>query len=415
MNNNNLHEPCQSAYRKQHSTETALIKIMNDLLLSLDDNKCVLLVMLDLSAAFDTIDHLILIKRMQNDFGITDKSKNWLQSYFNGRTQFVKINQETSKVIPLKSGLPQGSILGPFQFLPYTAPLFGIARRHNVTMHMYADDTQLYIPFDDNEYDSAIAVMQDCIQDIRSWMNDNHLKLNDSKTEFLVIGQNKTYSNTHSITIGDDIVYASNNARNIGAIFDSKLNLSSHVNNICRSSYHHLYNIGKNRKYLSSNATETLIHALISSKLDHLNSLLYGLPDYLIKRLQLVQNNAARLITRNKKREHITPVLKELHWLPIPQRIVYKICLTTFKILQQQAPQYLSNLITPYRPTRALRSSQQNLIAVKRIKKKRAGNRAFEIAAATCWNNLPNDMRNCDNMLAFKTLLKTFLFKEAYE
>ena len=160
---------------------------------------------------------------------------------------------------------------------------------------------------------------------------------------------------------------------------------------------------------------KTLIHALISSKLDHLNSFLYGLPGYLIKRLQLVPNNAARLITRNRKYEHITPVLKELHWLPIPQRIVYKICLTTHKILQQQTPQYLSDLVTPYKPTRSLRSAQQNLIVVKKIKKKRAGNRAFESAAATCWNNLLNNIRNCVDMPAFKTLLKTFLFKDAYE
>jgi len=414
MTENNLYEPCQSAYRKQHSTETALIKIMNDLLLALDENKSVLLVMLDLSAAFDTVNHEILIRRMQNHFGITQQSKLWLTSYFTNRSQFVKINQDTSSVKPLNSGLPQGSLLGPFQFPPYTAPLFQIARRHNITMHMYADDTQLYIPFNSSEYASAIHTMQACIEDIRSWMNVNHLKLNETKTEFLVIGKNNLDNNNHVIKIGDDMVNATEKAKNIGAILDSNLDLTTHVNSICHSSYYHLYSIGKIRKYLSTKSTEALIHALITSKLDHLNSLLYGLPEYLIKRLQTVQNSAARLLTRNNKREHITPILKELHWLPVSQRIVYKICLTTFKVMHQKSPQYLTELITLYKPIRCLRSENKSLLIAKRLKKKKAGYRCFQYAAANCWNALPVDVRHCHELSSFKILLKTFLFKQAY-
>jgi hypothetical protein len=256
--------------------------------------------------------------------------------------------------------------------------------------------------------------MQTCIEDIRSWMSANHLKLNETKTEFLVIGKNNLDHSKHVIKIGDDIVNSTEKAKNIGAILDSNLDLTTHVNSICHSSYYHLHNIGKIRKYLTTKSTEALIHALITSKLDHLNSLLYGLPEYLVKRLQTVQNSAARLLTRTSKREHITPILKELHWLPVSQRIVYKICLTTFKVIHQKSPQYLTELITLYKPTRCLRSENKSLLVAKRFKKRKAGYRCFEYAAANCWNALPQDVRNCHELSHFKVMLKTFLFKQLY-
>ena len=188
MTDNTLLEMCQSAYRKFHSTETALVKIVNDMLLAMDKRMCVMLVMLDLSAAFDTVNHETLLHRMETEYGITGHALHWIESYFANRTQLVSINivQSTSK--PLSTGLPQGSVLGPFGFLPYSSPLFSIAQRHGIELHMYADDTQLYLPFPTNEYDAAVAKMQSCLQDIVNWMNRNCLKLNSDKTEFLIIG-----------------------------------------------------------------------------------------------------------------------------------------------------------------------------------------------------------------------------------
>ena len=175
-----------------------------------------------------------------------------------------------------------------------------------------------------------------------------------------------------------------------------------------------IWNIGKIRHFLTRDAAERLVHAFISSCLDNLNSLLTGVPDYLIHRLQLIQNTAARIITRTKQREHITPVLHSLHWLPIKQRIDYKIALLTFNCLHGLAPQYLIELIELYVPTRTLRSSSECMLVERSARTVRYGQRSFSYYAPKLWNRLPKQIRDCDNKNDFKGLLKTFLFTEAY-
>ena len=161
MTGNNLHESCQSAYRACPSTETALLKITNDLLSSMDKHHCVLLVMLDLSAAFDTVSHSILLTRMKEMYGMTGDAYSWLHSYLVDRSQSVIIDGVMSASKPLNTGLPQGSRIGPFAFPAYSSPLFRIAQKHGVEMYMYADDTQLYLKFKPQEYNWAILKMEE--------------------------------------------------------------------------------------------------------------------------------------------------------------------------------------------------------------------------------------------------------------
>ena len=420
MDTNLMHEPCQSAYRKGHGTETALLKITNDILCAMDDDKCTLVVMLDLSAAFDTVSHAVLLKRMKDMYGVKSNALQWLQSYFSGRSQAVKIEDATSVEKPLHTGLPQGSLLGPFAFPSYSAPLFNIARMNEVEMHMYADDTQLYLHFKPHEYDTAIARMQHCLVDIRKWMNSNMLKLNDSKTEFMVIGKKVSLGklpDEKSIIIGDERIVAADKAKNIGVMLDSNLSMSSQISTVCRDSYLQIYNISKIRTYLDKKSTATLVHAMVTSKLDSNNSLLYGCPDTLLDRLQMVQNNAARLIYRKRHgKGHITPLLVELHWLPIEDRIEYKICLIVHKCLNHQsAPLYLQSLVTPYQPRRPLRSAESHRLDPPTVKQKRAGERSFLFAAAKSWNQLPLELKTCAKTDCFKSSLKTYLFKDRYK
>lgn len=313
--------------------------------------------------------------------------------------------------------MPQGSVLGPFGFTCYSSPIGDICRQHNIEYHLYADDTQLYLSFSLSDQATAINQIELCIENIRQWMNDNFLKLNDSKTEFLFISsphQAKKIPLPPSIKIGTHIIDTSSTARNIGAIFDENMHMTSHINSICRSCYVHVRNISSIRPYLSRDATEKLIHAFITSRLDNLNSLLLGLPDYQIKKLQKIQNIAARIVTRTVKYEHITPILIQLHWLPVKYRIKYKILLITFKCLNNLAPHYLSNLLVPYQPTRALRSAEKNLLLEQPVNSVRYGERSFKFCAPKLWNVLPNFMRVCDNLETFKCSLKTTLFKEAF-
>ena len=250
IDDNNLSELYQSAYKKHHSTETALIKVQDDILRAIDNNCCVILLLLDLSAAFDTVDHRILLDRLSERFSIIGNALEWFRSYLFNRHQVVKVNSHESTSCELRCGV----------------------------------------------------------------------------------------------------------ARNFGVIYDSSMSMENHIMAICKAAFYHLRNISRIRKYLSSQTAEMLVHAFVSSRLDYCNSLLYGLPKELLKKLQHVQNVAARIVTHTRKCDHITPVLCQLHWLPIEERIVFKILSLTFKYLNGLAPPYLRDLIAKYVPRRNLRS-----------------------------------------------------------
>ena len=178
---NNLLNQFQSAYRPGHSTETVLLKIVNDLLLSLDDGKISLLVSLDLSAAFDTIDHDILLHRLQHDFGLSGTVLDWFSSYLSGRIQSVPVHSHTSVPALVSCGVLQGSVLGPILFVLYTTPLSAVIERHSILHHSYADDSQLQNSATPDRLPDLIDSMRLCIDDIKDWMTDNKLKLNDDK------------------------------------------------------------------------------------------------------------------------------------------------------------------------------------------------------------------------------------------
>ena len=190
--------------------------------------------------------------------------------------------------------------------------------------------------------------------------------------------------------------------------------MKSHISSVCKSSYFHLRNIGKIRRYLSKETCEKLMHAFISTRLDNNNGLLYGLPKSQIGRLHRIQNSAVRIITKCKKSEHITPLLKQLHWLPIQQRIKFKILTITYKCLSGLAPGYLNNLLTPYNPPRELRSSSAMQLVVPKTKLSGYGDRAFAKCAPILWNGLPVDIKNADSLTCFKSALKTHLFNEYF-
>ena len=241
--------------------------------------------------------------------------------------------------------------------------------------------------------------------------------MNDGKTEFLVIGAKhllKKIGKEHTFRIGDETITASQSAKNIGATIDCNLDLRSHVNNIARSCYYHLRNIGHIRPHISNDTAATLVHAFISSKLDNLNSLLVGLPETVIRKLQLIQNQAAKIVTRKKKYDHVTPILKELHWLPIKMRIKFKVCLLTFKSLHGLAPKYVSDMLVRYVPRRYLRSIHENFLRRRIPNLKNTGGRSFAVSAPKMWNALPSKLRKCNDLEAFKSGLKTHLFREAF-
>lgn len=411
-----LGEQYQSAYKRYHSTETGLLRVQNDILTALDKKQGVLLVLLDMSAAFDTIDHGVLLDRLFTRYGISGMAHSWIKSYLSGRSQSVKINNCTSQPCILQFGVPQGSVMGPILYTLYAAPIADIIRKHRLRYHIYADDTQLYIFFDSDGVDNAVSRIEACVADIRAWMKPNMLKLSDNKSELLWVTRKgvQTVPVSPPVTIGDCVIQPTKQVRNLGVMFDEHMTMEAQISAMCKSGHFHLRTIGSIRKYLTVEATECLVHAFISSRLDHGNALLYGVPKYQVARLQRLQNLAARIVTRTRKYDHITPVLESLHWLPVDFRIQYKLLLLAFKALHGLAPPYISELLHPYQPNRNLRSADQHLLVIPRTKYVTVGDRSFAKAAPTLWNALPLKNRSCPSLNSFKQQLKTYLFKCAY-
>ena len=272
MTDNN--EPLQSAYRAYSSTETALIKVQNDIRMMIDDKKAVILVLLDLSTAFDTVDHDLLLSRMMTRLGIGGTVSEWLKSYLYGRNQTVSIGDIFSLAATLLFGVPQGSVLGPILFTIYTLPIGDIAQTHGLNVHFYADDTQLYMAFDPTDNEDAASVLkqlEDCISDIRMWMVGNKLKLNDDKTEVLIL-TSKVPMSTHGVSqvlVGGAPIAPTEMVRDLGAMCDQSLTMDAFVKHICKAAYFHLHNISSIRLCLSEESSITLVHAFISSRLDY--------------------------------------------------------------------------------------------------------------------------------------------------
>ena len=380
------HEVYQSAYRPHHSTETALLRVQNDILTGIGRKEVTLLVLLDLSAAFDTVDHAILLHRLKN-IGITGLVYDWFNSYLSGRTQAVHLHGVSSDSCRLTCGVPQGSVLGPILFNIYTQPIGEIASRHGVNCHFYADDTQLYMSFSVKDSSTAGNCMSNCIADIRSWMQSNLLLLNDSQTEVILLGTKQQLSKLSNleISVGGANIKSCSKVRNLGVIFDNNMTMQDYVNNVCKTSYFYIRLLGKLRKFFEKETAAMITHAFVTSRLDYCNSLLYGISKALTIKLQHVLNAAARIVSRTRICSHITPVLKSLHWLPVSQRCNFKVALLTFKAIHGLAPSYLCDLIKYRIASRDLRSLNDILLDVPKCTCA-IGSRAFVVSTPTLWN-----------------------------
>ena len=244
----------QSANKSSHSTETALLKIQNDIAFSVDSGKAVALTLLDLSAAFDTIDHSLLYDCLHDWFGLDGTVLLWIKSYLSNRKQKIKIGDSFSEAAILPFGVPQGSVLGPLLFKFYTSPLSQVIFEFNVTHHLYADDTQIYLAVDSRNFDSSVEELTECLKSVQEWMVGVKLKLNPEKNEFIIIGQKairESLAPNFPVPLLENNIFPSVEVKNLGVIFDSDNSFDNHVAKICRACYYHLRDLRQIRKFLS--------------------------------------------------------------------------------------------------------------------------------------------------------------------
>ena len=295
MYKNGLSQP---TYKQFHSTETALLKVHNDINLNIDNGKATALTLFDLSATFDTIDHNILITRLSTWYGISGTALSWFTSYLTDRQQTIKIGNCFSDMLPTSCGVPQGSVLGPLLFTLYTPPLSSVIQGHNLDHHLYADDTQIYISLTTPDGCRSLHQPRHCLQYVSLWMKNSKLKLNANKTEFIIIGtvtQRAKLDGFFPTHILIQSVTPAPPVSNLGVNFDESFNFKQHISKTCRCCFYHIRE-PRIRRLLSLYVAKTIATTLVSSRLDYCNSLLYNTANKDIVRLQRVQNCLARVV-----------------------------------------------------------------------------------------------------------------------
>ena len=375
----------------------------------MDKDAAVGLVLLDLAAAFDTIDHSILFNCLQHCYGIDGVVLKWVQSYLNSRKQWIKIDGHLLDAFQLPYGVAQGSILGPILFTLYTTPLSSVISKFNVTHHLYADDTQIYLELDSWNFDSSITELTNCLEAVQAWMGNNKLKLNPDKTEFIVVGDDQIRNSPKSsfpVSLLGNIMEPAESVKILGVILDVENSMQRHVANLCHISYYHLRELQRVCRYLNYETAVKVADALVSSCLDYSNSLLYNTKKAYTGRLQRVQNALCCTVCKLNKYCQVIPFLHKLHRLPIHFCILFKYNLLTYKGIHFSQPPYHSSLIKWSDLTRG------NRLSISSSKpNKRSGLRSFIVAAPTEWNKFPQAISTIESISGFQKTVENISFQ----
>ena len=331
LEQNNMFPSHQSAYRKQHSCETVMVKIVDDIQQSLSEKKMVMLVLLDMSSAFDTVDQDILLYKLEHHFGISANVLQWLRSYLKGRTFSVRIQNVNGKAYLLIYGVPQGTILGPLLFVLYIHDIVLIGEKYGVSVELYADDSSWYYSFSPlSERSLAIENINKCMCEIKSWMELNYLKVNFDKTETLFLSNplyhSVFYDKIFCTIQGEDFANDKiQSAKSLGVYLDNNITMNRMVNECVKTCYFNLKKLGGVRRLLSQDVKLKLVMSYVISRLDFCNALYANISKTLLNKLQKLLNACIRFVFNLQNRMDVHECCKVLHLLPVKYHIMFKL------------------------------------------------------------------------------------------
>ena len=316
--NNPNYSKYQSAYRSHPPTETALTYALDEVFSACNNKMLTVSTGLDLSAAFEAINHQILIGRLSEEFGNKNSALKWISSYITDRKQFVKIANSLSSTISINQGVPQNSVLGPLLFTCYISPVGSLIQNSNLLHHQYADDITIIEKINPN---NPITTTPSCIETLEKLFGSNHIQLNKKKTEIIKFGTSHQLKAAVNLTNFNNL--PSNDVmKTLGLTIDSKLTFNNHITRLIKFCNYHFHAISHIRLFLTDDLASSLVRCLVLNRIDYCNSAFCEMASLQLKRLQRVVNKGARIVLNCNFKDHYLNTfskknLQRLHWLPV--------------------------------------------------------------------------------------------------
>ena len=415
LHNNNILSPFQSGFRPGHSTVTALNKVCDDIRYSFDNQQVTLLVLLDFSNAFNTVDFDILLAILKT-INFSSQATEWFSSYLHGRTQSIKLDGKHSSECAINAGVPQGGVLSPLLFSIFINTL---TQHISSSYHLYADDLQIYTTAAVGDISSAISKINSDLQAISNWSKSFGLCINPNKSQVCIFGNSKQLSKLRSplpFVLFDNVsLEVSESVKNLGLRMDSAFCWSPHVSELSRKIFCTIGSLRRWKNLLPLKTKISLAHALLLPVLDYADSCFLDLSQELLCKLERLQNLIIRFIFGLRKHDHVSQYRSQLKWLTIEHRRNLHALTLLYTILYNPvSPSYLKErfkfLGSDTLHSQNLRSRLNHILEIPLCRSKCYSD-SFTVKTVKLWNGLPIEVRRSQSIGIFKRRLKEYYLK----